>query len=68
MMPKTRMKVAQDYMVFNYGHPLPQNNINPQDRKIVEGTGTKLAPKFVLPRNSKEKVRKDPLPSPTMRC
>ena len=52
-MPKTRMKVAQDYMVFNYGPTLTQNKINTQYRKIVEGKGTNLASKFVLPRNSK---------------
>ena len=44
MMLKTGMKVAQDYTVFNYRPPRPQNNLNPQNRMVVIGTGVNLSP------------------------
>ena len=59
-MLKTGMEVAQDYIVFNYGPPIPQKYLNPQDRTIVASPGMKLAPKFVLPEHSKEKAVKKP--------
>ena len=49
------MKVSQYYTVFNCGPPRPHNNVNSQDRKIVEGTGVNLAPNCFLPGNSKDK-------------
>ena len=55
MMPKTRMKVAQDYTVFNYIPPIPHNNVNNQGRMIVVGTGVNLETQFILPGNIKEK-------------
>ena len=58
-MLKKVMKVAQDYRVFNYGPPRPQNNVKSQGIMIVTGTGTNFAPKCFLPRNSKEKVGKE---------
>ena len=66
MMLKTVMEVAQYYIVFNYGPPIPQKYLNTQDRTIVTGPGMNPAPKFVLPGHSKEKNEKDP-PLPQMR-
>ena len=39
MMLKPVMKVSQYYTVFNYGPPIPQNNVEYQDIIIVEGKG-----------------------------
>ena len=58
-MLKTRIKMAQDYTVFNYRPPILQYNIKSQDKMLVEGTGTNLAPNVLLPGNSKEKVAKE---------
>ena len=41
MILTTGMKVAQDNSVFNYVPPIPQNNVKPQYRTIVTGTGSK---------------------------
>ena len=62
MILKVGMKVAQDYNVFNYRTPIPQNNVNSKDRKIVEGTGVNLGQKVFLPGNSKKKVGKETPP------
>ena len=43
MMLKIGLRVAQDYTVFNYGPPSQQKDLNPQDRKILAGTGMKPA-------------------------
>ena len=56
MMPKTRLKVEQDYSVFNYGPPRPHKNVNCQYINIAPGTEVNLETKFVLPGKSKEKV------------
>ena len=54
MMLKTGMKVTQDYSVFNYVHPRPQNIENPQEKTKVEGIGFNSSP-IVFPGNRKEK-------------
>ena len=46
MMLKTEMEVSQDYTFFNYAPSIPHNNVNPQYRTIVTGTGVNLAPIF----------------------
>ena len=42
MMLKTGLEVAQDYTVFNYVPPIPQKDLNSQDRTIVSGPGMNL--------------------------
>ena len=46
MMLKTVMEVAQYYIVFNYGPPIPQKYLNTQDRTIVSGPGMNPEPIF----------------------
>ena len=60
MMIKIGMEVAQDYNFFNYVPPIPQKDLNLQDRTIVARPGMKPSPKYFLPGHSKEKVGKDP--------
>ena len=52
MIMKIGMGVAQYYTFFNYGPPIPQKDLNPQDRKIVAGPGMKPATTF-FPRSQK---------------
>ena len=66
MMLKTGMEVDQYYTVFNYRPPIPQKDLNYQDRTIVAHPGMNLAPNFFLLGHSKEKVGKEPPPPP--RC
>ena len=40
------MEVKQDYTVFNYEPPRLHKEIKSQDRNIVAGPGTNLAPKL----------------------
>ena len=62
MMLKTGMEVDQDYTVFKYGPPSPQQVIKSQGRAILAQAGMKPAPKFVLPGHNKEEIRKEPPP------
>ena len=62
MMMIKGMEVAQYYTVFNYGPPITQKCLKPQDRTIVSLPGMKLVPEFFLPGNSKEKVGKETTP------
>ena len=47
MMLKTRMEVAQDYSIFNYGRPIPKKDVKYQDRTIMSGPGVNTAPIFL---------------------
>ena len=60
IMMKTGMEVAQYYTVFNYGPPIPKQDLNIQDITLVAGPGMNPAQKFVLPEHNKEKFGKEP--------
>ena len=47
MMLKIGMELAQYYTVFNCRPPRTQKYLNPQDRTILAGIGTKPATKFL---------------------
>ena len=56
---KTGIEVAQDYTVFDYGSPIPHEDVKSQYRTVVAGPGFNLAPKYFLPGNRKEKFGKE---------
>ena len=62
MMLKTGIGVDQYYTFFNYGPPIPQKDLNPQDRTIVVGPGMKQALKHILPGHSNDKFGKETPP------
>ena len=51
--------MAKDYTVFNYGTPIPQKDLNSQDRTIVAETGMNPEPNVFHPGHSKEKTEKE---------
>ena len=46
MLLKTGLKVAQYYIIFNYGPPIPQKDLKSQDRTIVADPGMNPAQVF----------------------
>ena len=60
MMMKTGMEVTQYYTIFNCGPPIPQKELNPQDRTIVAGARMKPVPIFFSQGTSKIKLGRKP--------
>ena len=62
MILKTGMELAQDYTVFNCGHPRPHKYLKSQGITIMAQPGINPAPNFFFPRHIKEETGKAPPP------